>query len=235
MFRSHFTVAKSDGLLTAFPQQGRQITVQTDGNGQASVSMQLGSRVGNGNNQVLVSSPGFIGEVMFCQSSTIGTASQIHVVSGESQTGAPGQPLPEPLVAIVLDAGGNPVVGVPVIFRVEQGGGLLENSVSATKVTDDDGRVAVVLSLAQEEGINNNVVSASFDGLTDSPASFIASGITPKNPANTAVSGIVLDNANQPIPNATASIKGTNLSALTDANGKFLDSCGPGGRTCVVH
>jgi len=224
-----FTVAKSDGLLTAFPQQGRQITVQTDGNGQASVSMQLGSRVGNGNNQVLVSSPGFVGEVMFCQSSTIGTASQIHVVSGESQTGAPGQPLPEPLVAIVLDAGGNPVAGVPVTFKVEKGGGLLENSVSATKVTDSDGRVAVVLSLAQEEGINNNVVSAAFDGLTDSPATYIASGITPKNPANTAVSGIVLDNANQPIPNATASIKGTNLSALTDANGKFSIPAAPVG------
>jgi hypothetical protein len=224
-----FTVAKSDGLLTAFPQQGRQITLQTDGNGQASVSMQLGSRVGNGNNQVLVSSPGFIGEVMFCQSSTIGTASQIHVVSGESQTGAPGQPLPEPLVAIVLDAGGNPVAGVPVTFKVEQGGGSLENSVSATKVTDDDGRVAVVLSLAQEEGINNNVVSASFTGLTDTPASFIASGTTPKNPANTAVSGIVLDNANQPIPNATASIKGTNLTALTDGNGKFSIPAAPVG------
>ncbi|HXA83688.1 MAG TPA: carboxypeptidase regulatory-like domain-containing protein [Candidatus Dormibacteraeota bacterium] len=224
-----FTVAKSDGQLTAFPQQGRQITVQTDGNGQASVSMQLGSRVGNGNNQALASSPGFIGEVMFCQTSTIGTASQIHVVSGESQTGAPGQPLPEPLVAIVLDAGGNPVVGVPVVFKVEQGGGLLENSVSASKVTDDDGRVAVVLSLAQEEGINNNVVSASFDGLTDTPATFIASGTTPRNPANTAVSGIVLDNANQPIPNATASIKGTNLSALTDSNGKFSIPAAPVG------
>jgi hypothetical protein len=224
-----FTVAKSDGLLTAFPQQGRQITVQTDGNGQASVSMQLGSRVGNGNNQVLVSSPGFVGEVMFCQSSTIGTASQIHVVSGESQTGAPGQALPEPLVAIVLDSGGNPVAGVPVTFTIEQGGGLLEGAASTTKVTDTDGRVAAVLSLAQEEGINNNTVLASFDGLTDTPATFIASGTTPKNPANTAVSGIVLDNANQPIPNATASIKGTNLSALTDANGKFSIPAAPVG------
>ncbi|MFL6311458.1 MAG: beta strand repeat-containing protein [Terriglobales bacterium] len=224
-----FTVAKSDGLLTAFPQQGRQITVQTDGNGQASVSMQLGSRVGNGNNQVLVASPGFVGEVMFCQTSTIGTASQIHVVSGESQTGAPGQPLPEPLVAIVLDAGGNPVAGVPVSFKIEQGGGLLDGAVSTSKVTDDDGRVAAVLSLAQEEGINNNTVLASFDGLTDTPATFVASGTTPKNPANTVVSGIVLDNANQPIPNATASIKGTNLSALTDVNGKFSIPAAPVG------
>jgi len=63
---------------------------------------------------------------------------QIHV-SRVNRNGAPGQLLPESMIAIVLDAGGNPVAGVPVVFKVEQGGGLLENSVSATKVTDDDG------------------------------------------------------------------------------------------------
>jgi PKD repeat protein len=219
-----FTVAKSDGQLNAFPQQGRQITVQTDGNGQASVSMQLGSRVGNGNNQVLASSPGFIGEVMFCETSKVGTPAQVHVVSGESQTGSPGEPLPESLEAIVVDAGGNPVSGLPVIFQVEQGGGQLEGTDVVTKITDDDGRVAAVLSLAQQEGINNNVVSASFTGLTGSPATFLASAISPRNPADTKVTGIVLDNANQPIPNATASIKGTNLSALTDISGRFTIS-----------
>jgi hypothetical protein len=224
-----FTVTKSDGQLTAFPQQGRQITVQTDANGQASVSMQLGSRVGNGNNQVMVSAPGFTGQVMFCQTSTVGSASQIHVVSGESQTGAPGQPLPEALVAIVVDNGGNPVAGVPVSFTVEQGGGNLEGGVSVTKTSDDDGRVAAVLNLAQQEGINNNVVSATFDGFGGAPATFFASGITPKNPNNTLVTGLVLDNANQPIPDATASIKGTNLSALTDANGRFSISGAPVG------
>jgi hypothetical protein len=224
-----FTVTKSDGQLTAFPQQGRQITVQTDANGQASASMQLGSRVGNGNNQVMVSAPGFAGQIMFCQTSTVGAASQIHVVSGESQTGSPGQPLPESFIAIVVDNGGNPVVGVPVTFTVEQGGGQLESTAAVTKISDDDGRVAAVLSLAQQEGINNNVVSASFQGFNGTPATFIASAVTPKNPANTLVTGLVLDNANQPIPNATASIKGTNLSALTDANGRFTITGAPVG------
>src|SRR5438445_9344449 len=173
-----FTVTKSDGQVTAFPQQGRQITVQTDANGQAGVSLQLGSRVGNGNNQVMASSPGFVGEVMFCETSKVGAPAQIHVVSGESQTGSPGQHLPESLEAIVVDSGGNPVSGVPVVFKVEQGGGQLEGADVVTKTSDDDGRVAAELSLAQQEGINNNVVSASFTGLTGSPANFVPSALT---------------------------------------------------------
>ncbi|HEY6971188.1 MAG TPA: IPT/TIG domain-containing protein [Candidatus Angelobacter sp.] len=224
-----FTVNKSDGVITAFPQQGRVITIQTDANGQASVNFQLGTRVGKGNNQVIVTSPGFIAEVMFCSTAIIGAPTQIKDISGSSQTGIIGQPLPEPLVAGVLDAGGNPVAGVQVLFQVEQGGGTLEGAATVTKITDADGRVAAVLSLAQEEGINNNVVSASFSGLSNAPAFFTASGKTPADPGKTTVTGIVLDDADQPIANATASIQGTNLSALTDSNGQFTIANAPVG------
>lgn len=216
-----FAVEKSDGQLSAYPQQGRQLTLQTDANGQASVSFQLGTRVGTGNNHVSVTSPGFVGEVMFCASATVGQPTQIHAISGESQKGVIGEALPEPLVAGVFDAGGNPVSGVPVIFKVEQGGGTLEGGSTVTKTTDADGRAAAVLVLAQQEGINNNLVSASFTGFAGIPVAFTASGLTPSGAANTRVTGIVLDNADQPIPNATASIQGSNLSALTDANGRF--------------
>ena len=108
-----------------------------------------------------------------------------------------------------------------MIFKVEQGGGSLEGNSTVAKTTDADGRAAVVLVLAQQEGINNNVVSASFTGLSGLPAIFTASGLTPSVASATRVSGIVLDNANQPIPNVTASIKDTNVSALTDAKGQF--------------
>jgi hypothetical protein len=216
-----FTVAKSDGQLQAFPQTGRQLSLQTDVNGQASANFQLGSRVGTGNNQVTVTSPGFVGQVVFTASAVAGDPTQIHDISGGSQKGNTGQPLPEPFIVGVFDAGGNPAAGVPVIFRVEQGGGSLEGNPTVTKTTDADGRAAVVLVLAQQEGINNNVVSATFTGLTGSPAIFTASGLTPSVASNTRVSGIVLDNADQPIPNVTASIKDTNISALTDAKGQF--------------
>jgi hypothetical protein len=224
-----FNLIKGDGQLTAFPQQGRQITIQTDANGQASATLQLGTRVGSGNNQVLVSSPGFVGEVMFCSTATVGTPTQIHDIAGEMQKGVIGQALPEPFSVVVFDVGGNPVSGVPVVFTVEQGGGLLEGSPTVTKTTDSDGRASALLTLAQEEGINNNVVSAAFNGLVTTPVSFIASGVTPANPTTTTVSGIVMDNGNQPVVNVTASIEGTNLSALTDENGRFSIANAPVG------
>lgn len=216
-----FSVNKSDGQISVFPQQGRQLVVQTDANGQASVNFQLGSRVGNGNNQVIVTASGFIAEVMFCASATVGASAQIHDISGASQKGVIGQSLPEPLVAGVFDASGNPVPGVPVVFTVTQGGGTIEGSNIVTKTTNSDGRAAAVLLLAQEEGINNNVVNATVTGLAAPPASFVASGMTPRNPVSTTVTGIVLDDANEPIPNATASIRGTNLTALTGKDGTF--------------
>lgn len=224
-----FTVVKSDGQLVAFPQQGRQITTQADANGQASISFQVGTRVGTGNNQIAVTAPGFVGEVDFSASSTVGPPVQIHDITGGSQKGVIGQPLAEPLVAGVFDVGGNPIAGVPITLKVEKGGGTLEGQTILTKTTDGDGRVSAILVLAQEEGINNNVVSASFDGMTSPPAVFAASGLAPSNGAPTTVSGIVLDNANQPIPNVTASMKGTNLTALTNAQGRFTISNVPVG------
>ena len=151
----------------------------TDANGQASVNFQLGTRVGTGNNQVSVTSPGFVGEIAFAASSTVGSATQIHDISGGSQTGVIGQPLPI-LVVGTFDSAGNPVSGVPVIFHVELGGGTFDRAQlppASYKITDADD-AAVILTLAQEEGMNNNVVSATFAGLSGSPAIFTSSGKT---------------------------------------------------------
>ena len=224
-----FALNKSDGVLNAFPQQGRQITIATDGNGQAASSLVLGTRVGSGNNQVLVTSQGFSGEVMFCETAVEGPPTQIHVISDAVQKGVAGQPLPEAFVAGVFDAGGNPVAGVPVVFSVQNGHGTVEGQTTATKVTDSDGHAAVVMVLDQQPGINNNSASASFTGLTGAPAVFTATGLSPSNAANTVVTGIVLDNADHPVPNARASIQGSNLSAFSDAEGRFTITDAPVG------
>ena len=216
-----FSVNKSDGILSAFPQQGRQITVQTDANGLATSSFALGTRVGSGNNQVLVTAPGFSGEVMFCSTAVAGAPTQIHVISDAIQKGVAGQPLPEAFVAGVFDAGGNPVAGVPVVFAVQNGHGTVEGQTRATKVTDSDGHAAVVMVLDQQPGINNNSASASFTGLTGAAAVFTATGLSSSNAANTVVTGIVLDNADHPVPNARASIQGSNLSAFSNPEGRF--------------
>ncbi len=161
-----FSVAKSDGFIISGQQRGRQLTVQTGTNGQASVQFQLGSRTGAGINQVAVSSPGFVGQIVFSEDTTVGVPTFIHTVSGEMQVGAVGVALAQPLVAIVFDAGGNPVVNVPVTFSVKSGGGLIGGASSSVLNTDSDGKAYAVLVLGQQEGINNNTVTASFAGMT---------------------------------------------------------------------
>jgi hypothetical protein len=225
----NFSVLKSDGFMISGQQQGRQLTIQTGANGQASVQLQLGRRNGAGINQVSVSAPGFVGQAVFSEDSTVGATAVIHTVSGEWQMGAAGVALAQPLVAIVFDAGGNPVANVPVTFTVQSGGGLINSGTAFVTNTDSDGKAYAVLVLGQQEGINNNTVTALFPGMPGKPAAFVSSGVVPGPAANTMVSGLVLDDTDAPIPNATASIQGTNLSALTNAQGQFTIANAPVG------
>jgi hypothetical protein len=74
---------------------------------------------------------------------------------------------------------------------------------SVTMLTDGDGRAAAFLQLGPDEGRANNVVQATFEGNQGSPAIFPASGLVAGNPAQTSVTGVVLDNSNLPIPGVT--------------------------------
>ena len=216
-----FQVSRSDGTLTAGIQSGRNLTVVTDGNGQASVKFQLGSRSGVGINQLAVTAPGFVGDTVFYATSTVAAPALIHTVSGEVQSGAIGSALAEPLVGIVMDTGGNPVANVPVTFQVNAGNGTIDGGNSAVKTTDLDGKAFAVLTIGQQPGSNNNTVSATFAGNTGLPAQFVASGVITGPVSATTISGVVLDNASQPIPNARASVKGAQVFALTNAQGQF--------------
>ena len=83
-------------------------------------------------------------------------------------------------------------------------------------VTDGDGRVAAFLQLGPDEGRANNVVQATFAGNPGAPATFPASGLVAGNPAQTSVTGVVLDNSNLPIPGVTMRLLG--LSQGTNGN-----------------
>jgi PKD repeat protein len=224
-----FSVVKSDGMLTSSNQQGQQINAITDQNGQASVQLQLGTRVGVGNNQVAVTATGYTGQALFCESSTVGPPSQIVVEMGDGQSGVIGQPLPAPLELEVLDAGGNPVAYVPVTFTVQSGGGSLNGNSTLQVSTDINGMASALLNLGQQEGINNNVVSATFTGNTGPAASFVASSQAAGPAAITSISGLVEDDSNTPIPGATITLEGTAYTATSDVNGNFIISPAPVG------
>lgn len=233
-----FTVIRTDGVIRAYPDEGRQLTLASGADGTASVLWQIGSRSGVANNQLNVSAVGVTGDLIFTASGTVAPAAAITTATGDTQGGQlhgiTGAALPYPLVATVFDAKGNPVAGVPVTFTVQKGGGTIEGTLSVTKSTNSDGRVALVPVLGSEVGTNNNVITASFPNMKCAPAVFLISGVLGGPAEATSVSGIVLDNSNNPIPNARVSVspsklEGPTLSANTDENGRFLISGAPVG------
>ena len=170
-----FRVTENSGVLVHGSERVGTLAVPTNGQGQAAVQFQLGTRSGVGNNVVEASATGFSGPAVFTHSSTPTAASRIVVDTGNGQTGVVGQGLPLPFIAIVTDAGYNRLANVPVTFTVRQGGGTLAGKPVLTTLTDSDGRVAAVLTLGQQEGLDNNVVEATFAGNPGQPAAFLAS------------------------------------------------------------
>lgn len=224
-----FTVRRSDGNVKALPEEGQELTVLSDENGVASVLFQLGSRTGVGVNEVVASAPGFVGDVTFSATSTVGAPDRIEAVHGTNQYGIIGAALPIAFQVIVNDVGANPVVNVPVTFTVEQGGGTIEGQSTITLNTNSDGKATAMLTLGQQEGIQNNVVSVNFQGNVNGGTTFTASGSASGPASETSVTGVVLDNANTPIPNATVKLTGTTLTTVTNADGQFTLTGAPVG------
>ncbi len=223
-----FTVSRSDGVVEVMPNTGQTLTLTTDVNGKASVLFKLGSRSGLGINQVSVTTPGAAGPALFTESSTAGAPTQIHAVTGDNQRGLLGQSLAEGFQAIVQDASGNPVQGVTVNYTaVGATDGTFDNP---SPVTDANGKVTASLKLGQQEGIQNYVTQADFAGdAANAAVNFVASAYAPGPVANTSLSGVVLDNANHPVPNATVTITGTSLSTVTNSSGVFQINGAPVG------
>lgn len=233
-----FRVIGLDGTVAANSTGGgglSALAVNTDSAGKARVYYRLGSRTGAGN-LVEVSAAGVSHTVDFVATGTSGSARLMVVDSGNNQTGVIGQPLPWPFIAIVTDANNNRLAGVPVTFTVKEGGGGFGTSHLANlqATSDSDGRVAATLVLGPEPGIHNHVVEANFAGATGFPAAFTASGLAPGPAARTRISGVVLDNSNNPIPGVTMRLlhitqgNRSNIpqemaaAVQTDAQGQFV-------------
>lgn len=235
-----FEVSRGDGTVTAFPDQGSRVFVDTDDNGIATAFFTLGERMGAANQRVIASSPGFVGQVEFCTVSTPGAPRRITTLDGNRQIGLAGQPLPRPLVVLVTDVGGNPVGGVEVTYTIEQGGGSFAGQPTRVVITDNDGLAGAVLRLGDQEGTNNNVVRVTFDGLIEAPASFAASGRVAGQTGATTVVGVVLDNQDSPIPGVTIHLEQEGvvfdppLVAVTDEQGRFSIANAPVGSLHLV-
>ena len=225
-----FRVRENDGALTADGRTARSVLTSTDASGRASAQWTLGSRAGAGNNVVSAASVGLVGEPRFTAIAEPSAPADIAIDSGELQTGVVSQPLPDPFVVVVTDASGNRLPGAQVTFSVLEGGGNLSGQTELVVATDSDGRALAVLTLGPQEGIENNVASAAFEGLSGLAATFSASGKVPGDASLTSVSGVVLDNSDVPVPGVAISIHDTPLVTTTDSEGLFSIAAAPVGR-----
>lgn len=229
-----FKVVENNGTLTSGPDTARSLALTTDAQGRAQVQWTLGTRAGAGNNRAEATAVGFASSAFFTAIAAPSAAAKINIDAGSNQTGVVGEPLPRPLVAVVTDSGHNRLANVPVTFTVLQGGGSFNGQPALTLTTDSDGRALAVLTLGLQEGIENHVVEATFPGNPGLPASFVASAKVAGDPAQTRISGVVLDNTDRPIPGVTLRIEGTALVTQTNEQGQFLLQPAPVGHLQLI-
>jgi hypothetical protein len=213
-----FKVTENNGILN---NDAPSVAATTNAQGQAQVTWALGSRAGSGRNRLEARAVGILEPASFSATGLMGAPAQIVMDAGNNQLGIAGQPLPLPFVAVVTDAGHNRVEGVSVTFTVTEGKGHFGGPSILTGVTDSLGLAQAVLTLGDHEGIEDNLVEAHFDGNPGLPVTFVASGRVAGALADTAISGVVLDNSNIPIEEVTIQIEQTPLETVTDAAGQF--------------
>jgi glucodextranase-like protein/carboxypeptidase family protein/Big-like domain-containing protein len=215
---------------------GRGVVAVTDAAGRAQAHFTLGDRAGAGGQVVEASSPGFAGPATFIATGLPGAPALLVVDSGDQQVGIAGQQLPRPLVAVVTDGGFNRLEGVQVTFTVVKGMGHFVNGQQAlTALSDSNGRAIVKLTLDAAAGVAGNVARASLGAVPGAArVAFTATGRVAGDPAATSVSGVVLDNAGQPVSGVTLRLfnnqqTDTLLTARSDARGLFRISGAPVG------
>jgi len=229
-----FKIIRNDGYLTSTTETGRTLIVPTNSQGQAEVFWNIGSSAGVGGNILEATATGFSGKVLINATGISSFAEKINLDSGNNQVGVIGQSLPFALVVVVTDISGNRIPDIPVTFTATEGGGSFDGNSSVTANTDEDGFAKTIFTVGAEEGIENNVVEATFTNNPGFPAVFTASAKVSGDATNTQLTGVVLDNTNIPIEGVTISIEDTTISTQTDSQGQFIIAPAPVGHIEII-
>ncbi len=176
-----FVVSRGGGTVNGLSLA----TVQTNAAGQAMVILTLGTS--DFINQVTVSAqylgrdiPTYPSPLIFYATTSAGDADSLAYISGNYQTGAVNQPLPEPFTVMVTDAHGVPVVNQTVIFQAITPGTHFGGAAMVTRKTNDAGLASAVATIGSNfgDGIYSFEARAEFNStpLRASPVQFFASG-----------------------------------------------------------
>ena len=157
---------------------------------------------------------------------TPGAAALLEIVSGDGQSGAKGQPLPEPFVVRVTDGWANPVSGAQLSFTVTAGAGTLEGQPAVTRPSGADGKASATLTLGTAAA---HEVAVALPNAT--PVTFVAS-------LRSADLGLkkTVDNTTPTLgQEVTYTLTVTNQSLDTAATGVRITDALPAGVAYVRH
>jgi hypothetical protein len=143
-----FAVRVGGGVVTP-------VSVNTDANGQASASWQLGPTAGL---NVVEASVAGGSHVLFHATAQLPVRDLVYV-AGDGQTAVPGETLPDPIVVAVVDGDGNGVANETVTFAVRGGGGQVAN---VTVTTDASGQARTGWRLGAAVGLNTAVATGAY-------------------------------------------------------------------------
>ncbi len=255
-----FEITRSDGrLLPVTPQDlasdwttqpnadtngAMRLELRTGATGAAEVWWTLGSDAGRANNRVRVTGAGIDSEVFLCASAIGHPARQINIGSGNHQKAEANALAPEPLRAWVSD-GLNPAAGIPVTFRVVQGGGRLvpggrdgtprdsnvasspagvgSHALPGLMAGNDPFELTVLTGVTGHASIGFvagpsgglNLIEASFPGQSGLPATFTVYGLTRDLTRSGTFAGLVLDNSSCPVGGAYCELEVANYRVGT--------------------
>ncbi|HOT96813.1 MAG TPA: Ig-like domain-containing protein [bacterium] len=176
-----FLVSRGGGLVNGLSLA----TIQTNAAGQAMVVLTLG--ISDFINQVTVSAqylgreiPTYPSPLVFYATTSAGNPDSLVYISGNYQTGAVNQPLPEPFKVMVTDAHGVPVVNQTVVFQAITPGTHFGGAAMVTRKTNDAGLASAVATIGSNFGdaIYSFEARSEYNStpLRNSPVQFFASG-----------------------------------------------------------
>lgn len=247
----HFDVLRGSGHLSdiqgAIPRPdglnpARHQVVNTDAAGRAQIWLTLGSEALEAGDSVRARSLDHSEEVTFTATGLRGEPFSV-LVAGTAGTQY-AQTLSQPVDAmgvVVLDRDNNPSISVPVIFRVSSGdahftaqsapnGTPAQDGQSIVVSTDKNGMASVRPMTGEHAGVVEVVASATLGSGGSVGNAVLRLIVLERRDGPTSFSGIALDHSGAPLAGAIVSISRTNLSARSDATGKFRfeDSVPPG-------
>jgi hypothetical protein len=211
----------------------RNLVVNTDASGLAKVWMTLGTESSPGGNSVRAWSPEIAEDTVFTATGTRGVPHWVLIDGNASSQFVQANTAPvDALQSAVYDKNYNRMIAAPVRYRIlsgeatftinsAQNGVVSPDGQSMTVSTDKDGRASVRPIAGSEAGIVKIISEAVLPDNAIAGQALFQLSVLERKSGPTKFRRVVMNHTGKPLAGVRLTISRTNLSATSDANGKF--------------